>query len=162
MLSDALQGAGGPAARILANLDHDPDFYLGPMSQVIGSTWAKGRFVLTGDAAWCPSAYTGQGTPLALIGAYILAGELKKQPTHTAAFESYDRLMRPFIASGRTVSPSFIRLFHPKSRLGIGVLRTVEKTLSSAFAQSVFRRFGGGDEKPSEGGLILPKYEQKP
>ncbi|WP_276592102.1 FAD-dependent monooxygenase [Komagataeibacter melomenusus] len=161
MLRDALQGAGGPADRILANLDYDPDFYLGPMSQVIGSTWSKGRFVLTGDAAYCPSAYTGQGTPLALIGAYILAGELNKQPAHTVAFESYERLMRPFVASGRTVRPGFIRLIHPKSRLGIGMLRTVGKTLSSAFAQSIFRRFGGSDDKPPKGDLILPKYDAK-
>jgi len=70
--------------------------------------------------------------------------------------------MRPFVAGGRTVRPEVIRLFHPKSHLGIGVLRTVEKTLSSAFAQSIFRRFGGGDDKPLEGGSILPKYERKP
>lgn len=162
MLRDALRGAGGPADRVLADLDYDPDFYLGPMSQVIGSTWSRGRFVLTGDAAYCPSAYTGQGTPLALIGAYILAGELKKQPTHTVAFESYEKLMRPYLASGRKISPGLIRLLHPKSRLGISVLRTVEKTLASAFAQSVFRRFGGGDDEPSEGGLVLPRYEDKP
>lgn len=158
MLRDALKGAGGPADRILASLDHDPDFYLGPMSQVIGSTWSKGRFALTGDAAYCPSAYTGQGTPLALVGAYILAGELKKQPTHTAAFESYEKLMRPYVASGRTVSPGLIRLIHPKSRLGIGVLRTAEKALSSAFAQSVLRRFSGDDDRSSDGTVILPKY----
>lgn len=159
MLRDALWGAGGPADRILANLDHDPDFYLGPMSQVIGSAWSKGRFVLIGDAAWCPSAYTGQGTPLALIGAYVLAGELKKQPTHTAAFESYEKLMRPYLASGRRVSPGLIRLLHPKSRLGIGTLRTVESTLASAFAQSIFRRPGGGVDQPFKGALALPKYE---
>ncbi|MET4897526.1 FAD-dependent monooxygenase [Sphingomonadaceae bacterium jetA1] len=148
MLRDALQGAGGPADRILANLDHDPDFYLGPMSQVIGSTWSKGRFVLTGDAAWCPSAYTGQGTPLALIGAYILAGELKKQPTHTVAFESYERLMRPYLSSGRTISPGLIRLLHPKSRLGIGMVRTAERALASGFAQFVFRRFSSDVDQP--------------
>jgi 2-polyprenyl-6-methoxyphenol hydroxylase-like FAD-dependent oxidoreductase len=162
MLRDALQGAGGPADRILANLDHDPDLYLGPMSQVIGATWSKGRFALTGDAAYCPSAYTGQGTPLALVGAYILAGELKKQPTHTAAFESYEKLMRPYVASGRTVSPGLIRLFHPKSRLGIGMLRMAEKALSSAFAQSFLRRFGGDEDGSSEGSALLPKYEEKP
>lgn len=158
MLRDALWGAGGPADRILANLDHDPDFYLGPMSQVISSTWSKGRFVLTGDAAWCPSAYTGQGTPFALIGAYILAGELKKQPTRTAAFESYEKLMRPYLSSGRTISPGLIRLLHPKSRLGIGAVRTAERMLASAFAQSVFRRFDGDDDKASERSLSLPSY----
>jgi 2-polyprenyl-6-methoxyphenol hydroxylase-like FAD-dependent oxidoreductase len=161
ILRDALQGAGGPADRILANLDHDADFYLGPMSQVIGSAWSKGRFGLVGDAAYCPSAYTGQGTPLALVGAYILAGELNKQPTYQAAFESYEKLMRPYIASGRQVSPRTIRLLHPRSRAGIGMLRLFEKTLSSAFVQSIFRRFAG-DDQPSEGGFILPNYEKKP
>lgn len=162
MLTDALRGAGGPSARILANLDHDPDFYLGPMSQVIAPAWSKGRFVLTGDAAWCPSAYTGQGTPFALIGAYVLAGELKNQPTYRAAFESYEKVMRSFVAGGRRAHPRVIRLFHPKSRFGIGVVRTLEKILSSAFAQSVLRRFGSGDDKPSEGGAILPQYAQQP
>ncbi len=158
MLRDALQGAGGPAARILANLDHDPDYYLGPMSQVISSTWSQGRFALTGDAAWCPSAYTGMGTPLGLIGAYILAGELNKQPTHTAAFESYERLMRPYVASGRTLSSGMLRVMHPKSRLGIGVLRTIERATASALAQSVFRRFGDGDDGPSAEEIALPRY----
>ncbi len=160
MLRDALQGAGGPADRILANLDHDLDPYLGPMIQVIGSTWSKGRFVLTGDAAWCPSAYTGMGTPLALIGAYILAGELRKQPTHTAALASYEALMRSYVANGRTIRPFMLRLIHPRSRLGIGVLRAAWKGLSSALAQSIFRRFGG--DTPAEQGFVLPRYEEQP
>lgn len=158
MLRDALQGAGGPADRILANLDHDPDYYLGPMSQVKGSAWSKERFVLTGDAAWCPSAYTGMGTPLALIGAYVLAGELKKQPDHTAALKSYETLMRPYVASGRTIRPFMLRLIHPKSRLGIGALRTAWKVLASAHLQSVLRRFSG-DGEASDLGLSLPKYD---
>ncbi|OEC99706.1 hypothetical protein A9Z06_17335 [Rhizobium sp. YK2] len=58
--------------------------------------------------------------------------------------------------------PEIIRLFHPKSRLGTGILWTVEKTLSSAFAQSIFLRFASGDETPSDGSPILPKYEEKP
>lgn len=157
MMRDALQGAGGPADRILANLDHDPDYYLGPMSQVSGSTWSKGRFALTGDAAWCPSAYTGMGTPLALVGAYVLAGELKKQPNHTAAFESYEKLMRRYVASGRTIRPFMLRLIHPKSRLGIGVLRTAWRALASAPLQSVLRRFAG-DDRPSAEESILPRY----
>lgn len=161
MLRDALQGAGGPAERILANLDYDPDFYFGPMSQVIGSTWARGRFVLTGDAAYCPSAYTGQGTPLALVGAYVLAGELSKQPTHTAAFDAYERLMRPYVASGRTILRGVLRLAHPKSRAGVWMLRAVEKAIASAFVQSVLRRFASDNGRPLEGSFVLPRYEQK-
>ena len=33
-------------------------------------------FSLVGDAAFCPSLLAGQGSALAMIGAYVLAGEL--------------------------------------------------------------------------------------
>ncbi|GAC89150.1 hypothetical protein Gbth_093_003 [Gluconobacter thailandicus F149-1 = NBRC 100600] len=160
MLREALQDVGGPAKRVLANLDHDQDFYLGPMSQIVASTWSRGRFALLGDAAWCPSAYTGQGTPLALVGAYILANELMKDQTHTQAFAEYERLMRPYVASGRALYPGVIRLFHPRSLLGIGILRTVEKVLTNSLAQKLFRRFGIGDDEASDNGFILPRYAQ--
>ena len=42
---------------------------------------------------------SGQGSSLALIGAYVLAGELAAaRGGHEAAFAEYDRVMRPFIA----------------------------------------------------------------
>jgi 2-polyprenyl-6-methoxyphenol hydroxylase-like FAD-dependent oxidoreductase len=47
---------------------------------------------------------SGQGSSLALIGAYVLAGELAAGGgDHEAAFAEYDRLMRPFIAVNQTL-----------------------------------------------------------
>ena len=61
--------------------------------------WARGRVVLVGDAAYCASPMSGQGSSLALIGAYVLAGELAAAGgDHDVAFAEYDRVMRPFIA----------------------------------------------------------------
>ncbi|MGO9251745.1 MAG: FAD-binding protein [Mycobacterium sp.] len=53
-----------------------PDFYLDEMSQIKMDRWSKGRVALVGDAAYCCSPLSGQGTSVALLGAYILAGEL--------------------------------------------------------------------------------------
>jgi 2-polyprenyl-6-methoxyphenol hydroxylase-like FAD-dependent oxidoreductase len=50
-----------------------------------------------GDAAYAPSFLTGQGTSLALVGAYVLAGELASHADHAAAFAAYDRKLRPFV-----------------------------------------------------------------
>lgn len=54
-----------------------PDFYFDEMSQIKMDRWSKGRVVLVGDAGYCCSPLSGQGTSVALLGAYVLAGELK-------------------------------------------------------------------------------------
>jgi 2-polyprenyl-6-methoxyphenol hydroxylase-like FAD-dependent oxidoreductase len=53
-----------------------PDFYFDEMSQIKMDRWSKGRVALVGDAGYCCSPLSGQGTSVALLGGYILAGEL--------------------------------------------------------------------------------------
>ena len=56
--------------------------------------WSIGRVALVGDAGYCCSPLSGQGTSVALLGAYILAGELKAATQdgwvdHGLAFTNY-------------------------------------------------------------------------
>lgn len=61
-------------------------------------TWSKGRITLVGDAAYGPSPLSGQGTSLALVGAYVLAGELKNaHGDHSCAYVAYEQEMRGFV-----------------------------------------------------------------
>ncbi|MCV7399392.1 FAD-binding protein [Mycobacterium fragae] len=53
-----------------------PDFYFDEMAQIVMDRWCDGRVALVGDAGYCCSPLSGQGTSVALLGAYILAGEL--------------------------------------------------------------------------------------
>lgn len=53
------------------------------------------------------------------------------------------------------------RVLHPDGQGAVDSESEPGAEEASAFAQSVLRRFGGGDDKPSEGGFILPKYEEK-
>jgi 2-polyprenyl-6-methoxyphenol hydroxylase-like FAD-dependent oxidoreductase len=62
-----------------------PDFYFDEMSQIKMDRWSKGRVALVGDAGYCCSPLSGQGTSVALLGAYILAGEL------AAAGDDYEK-----------------------------------------------------------------------
>jgi 2-polyprenyl-6-methoxyphenol hydroxylase-like FAD-dependent oxidoreductase len=71
-----------------------PDFYFDEMSQIKMDRWAKGRVALVGDAGYCCSPLSGQGTSVALLGAYILAGELAAASQdgtvdHEAGFANY-------------------------------------------------------------------------
>src|SRR5262249_31820329 len=104
-------GIGWEVPRLLELMPQASDWYFDIGAQVDMTEWARGRVVLVGDAAYCASPMSGQGSSLALIGAYVLAGELVAAGgDHEAAFAEYDRVMRPFIAVNqalRTESPQF-------------------------------------------------------
>jgi 2-polyprenyl-6-methoxyphenol hydroxylase-like FAD-dependent oxidoreductase len=75
-----------------------PDFYFDRTLQVEVDTWSRDRTVLLGDASYCASPMSGIGTSLALVGAYILAGELATvDGDHTRAYAVYEQKMRLFV-----------------------------------------------------------------
>jgi 2-polyprenyl-6-methoxyphenol hydroxylase-like FAD-dependent oxidoreductase len=66
--------------------------------------WSKGRVGLIGDAAFCASPMSGAGTGLALVGAYLLAGELAAAKWDAAAgFAAYEERMRQFVADNQEI-----------------------------------------------------------
>jgi 2-polyprenyl-6-methoxyphenol hydroxylase-like FAD-dependent oxidoreductase len=75
-----------------------PDFYFDGLAQIMMDRWADGRVVLAGDAAHCSSPMSGQGTSLALLGGYILAGELAAAGgDHGRGFANYDAAFRGYV-----------------------------------------------------------------
>ncbi len=159
LLLQALKGRGTVADRIIADLDTVQDFYFGPMSQVQASVWSKGRFVLLGDAAHCPTPFTGEGTALALVGAYVLAGEIKRSVDYTEAFRAYETLVRPYAeASQKRLNPRFIRLVHVKTGPGIRLTRLVQKIFASRVAQKLFKPSAAKREKDVVKDFVFPGY----
>ena len=84
--------------RLLVHMQTAPDLYFDAVSQIRMGTWSHGRVVLLGDAGYCPALLSGQGSSLAMMGAYILAGELKVAlGDHKLAFPQYERVFRPVV-----------------------------------------------------------------
>ncbi|MFC3996176.1 FAD-dependent monooxygenase [Nocardiopsis sediminis] len=84
--------------RMLSQIWDAPDFYFDRVVQVQADTWSHRRTVLLGDAGYCASPMSGIGTSLALVGAYILAGELMEADgDHRCAYTAYEREMREFV-----------------------------------------------------------------
>jgi 2-polyprenyl-6-methoxyphenol hydroxylase-like FAD-dependent oxidoreductase len=159
MLRAALQGRGTVADRIIDALDAVQDFYLGPMSQVQASTWSKGRLVLLGDAAHCPTPFTGTGTALALVGAYILAGEIKKRSTCSDALRDYENILRPYAErSQQGLSPRLIRLMHVRTRFGIAVARLLQRFFGSAPIQALLKPSAATRARSIDEDFSLPIY----
>ncbi|RDI54190.1 FAD-dependent monooxygenase [Nocardia mexicana] len=93
----AFEGGGWEIPRMLSAIWDAPEFYFDRVSQVQMPAWSRGRSVLLGDAAYCASPMSGIGTSLALVGAYILAGELvTADGDHHLAYPTYERKMRGF------------------------------------------------------------------
>jgi len=160
LLHTALEGRGTVADRVRTELDTVRDVYFGPMSQVRASAWSRGRFVLLGDAAHCPTPFTGAGTALALVGAYVLAGEIKRCSDHAKAFEAYERIMRPYVEPVQDqLTPRFIRLLHPSSRIGVFIAQLLARTLASKLVQTFAQRRIAKQQNDPVGDFTLPDYE---
>ncbi|MFB9477391.1 FAD-dependent monooxygenase [Nonomuraea salmonea] len=97
-------GEGGPIPRLLEEMSRAQDFFFDANAQVEMCHWSSGRVVLLGDAGYCAAQASGLGASQALIGAYILAGELAVAGgEHPAAFAAYEREMRGFVAEHQQI-----------------------------------------------------------
>jgi 2-polyprenyl-6-methoxyphenol hydroxylase-like FAD-dependent oxidoreductase len=112
-------GAGWRSAALVEAARIAPDFYLDALVQVHMRQWTSGRVALIGDAACCPSPLTGLGTSLALVGAYVLAGELITTRDLDSAFGRYEELVRPYVTLAQKLPPGGTRTYAPMSALAI-------------------------------------------
>jgi len=98
LLTDLYQHMKWEVPTLLNYLNTAPDFYLDTINQIKMDKWFTGRTALIGDAAFGPSLASGQGTSLALVAAYVLAGELKAaNGDYEQAFEKYQSEMVEFV-----------------------------------------------------------------
>jgi len=130
LVRDAFAGQGWEVPRLLDAIDGADDFYLDPLSQVELPRWSTGRVGLIGDAAYCPAPASGQGTSLALVGAYVLAAELAAaRGEHAAGFAAYQARMRPYVDRNLSFGRRMAKDMVPGSRLTIAVRNYGMRTL---------------------------------
>lgn len=99
LVASVFAGDGWEVPRLVESLRAADDLFFDTVSQIRMPRWSSGRVALVGDAAYAPSFLTGQGSSLALVGAYVLAGHLTAAPEQ--AFEAYERSTRPFVEANQ-------------------------------------------------------------
>ncbi|UYL09445.1 FAD-dependent monooxygenase [Bdellovibrio sp. SKB1291214] len=152
-----LQGVVWEEDRLMNDIKNDKDIYLGPVSQVRLQSWSKGRCCLLGDAAYCPTPFTGMGTTLAIIGAYVLAGELSRSDNYESAFREYESKLKPFVQKIQKVFPGQFRLVYPQSKAGVFIFNKVLSFFASKPVQKIAQAL---KKKPSETREFkLPHYQ---
>ncbi len=121
VVTEAYARTGWRAPELLGRLHESPDLYFDSVSRVCLPTWAHGRVGLLGDAASCVSLF-GDGSSLAMAGAFTLAESLAAEPAdHVAAFRRYEASHRALVGPKQRGMRQVAALIVPKTRAGIAV-----------------------------------------
>ncbi|MEU5871766.1 FAD-dependent monooxygenase [Glycomyces sp. NPDC047369] len=146
-LRDVFAGMGWETDRILADLPGAADFYFDSVTQIHMGAWSTGRAVLLGDAGYGPSPMSGQGTSLALVGAFVLAEELAAHASPGPALAAYGRRMRPFVDANQAIAAPGLDFLVPASAFAIKARNAL---LRSGPLLRLLGRFGTRLEKAAE------------
>jgi 2-polyprenyl-6-methoxyphenol hydroxylase-like FAD-dependent oxidoreductase len=123
LLREAFAGLHPQVDGWLAELDGPGPFYFDSITQLQLETWSRGRVTLVGDAGYCPGPAVGGSTSLAVLGAYVLAGELAAAGgDHERAFAAYEREMGDVVRRSRAFAIGAARSLIPASRAGVWAL----------------------------------------
>ena len=153
MLRDRYGDGKWECPRIVDELDRTHELYFDRVSLIRMESWSRGRVALVGDAAFCVSLVAGQGSALAMISAYVLAGELASAGgRHEEAFGKYEALLRAYITTKQRGAERFAAVFAPKTQCGLWFRNQVIK----AFAIPGLARLTVGREIIDT--LQLPDY----
>ncbi|KAL3496316.1 oxidoreductase [Aspergillus germanicus] len=123
-ISTTYNGAGWMCDDILEAMLDSKDFYASEIVQIKLPSLYNGRFALVGDAGYAGAA--GAGTSLALVGAYVLAGEIKRHQGDIAAgLAAYNERMRPMIDDLQKTPPLLSTILAPQTAWGIWVRNAI-------------------------------------
>jgi 2-polyprenyl-6-methoxyphenol hydroxylase-like FAD-dependent oxidoreductase len=117
-------------------------------------SWSHDRVALVGDAAFCVSLLAGQGSALAMISAYVLAGELAGAGgRHEEAFANYEARLRSYVGGKQQGAQRFASAFAPRTAGGLWFRNQVIR----AFAIPGLARLAVGRDIVDA--LRLPEYD---
>lgn len=153
LLEESFAGVGWIVPRLLRAAREAPDLYFDSVSQIHLDRWSRGRVVLVGDAGYCPSPLSGQGSSLAMVGAHVLAAELRDSDgEHLRAFEGYEARMRDYVTRNQRLAPDGAKILVPKTRASLllrnGLLRLAPHLPEGAFFSKKVRSAANAVQLP--------------
>ena len=154
LMEEMFRDVGWVAPEVLQGMRQSDDFYCSLFGQIRSPKIQNGRVVLLGDAAY---ATPGFGTSLAIIGGYVLAGELLSHGEVKTALERYEEIMLPFAKNSQGGNTAML-LLNPQTQWGIrirnGILGMVTWTKLDRLVMTVASVLGFTEKKVS-----MPDYQ---
>lgn len=151
----AAAGDGWHAPAIRAAMATTQDFYFDELVRIDMPALNAGHVTLLGDAGYCGSPMTGMGTAMAIVGAYVLAGEIASTPDDlVGALRRYEERVTPFLDEAKQLPGGGIKMMVSNSRFGTAMMRTANRVMfSRAMRPLVMKMFFGKGED-----YVLPEY----
>jgi 2-polyprenyl-6-methoxyphenol hydroxylase-like FAD-dependent oxidoreductase len=136
LVADAFTGAGWRVPELLGKVMESDDLYFDAVSQVRLPSWSQRRVAVVGDAASCLSLF-GDGSTLAMAGAYTLATELgqwagRGEPSPRDAFTRYEAAHRAVVAPKLNGYRLGAAMLLPATRAGILTRNTIARVATTA------------------------------
>jgi 2-polyprenyl-6-methoxyphenol hydroxylase-like FAD-dependent oxidoreductase len=145
------RGGGWITEDLLRDYPDSEPIYFDPAMMVMMPQWHHGRVALIGDACGCLTLLAGQGSHMAMAGAYVLAKELARHDDHRDAFAAYQAAIKPHVDRKQRDAASFAGVFVPSRRSRPWLRRLAFKTIFSAIGLPLMMRwFGGRSVLPAE------------
>ncbi|GAB3436313.1 Rossmann-fold NAD(P)-binding domain-containing protein [Flindersiella endophytica] len=119
ILAERFAGLGWETPRLLAALADADDLYFDSISRADVPHWSRERVVLLGDAAH-GATLGGMGTGAAIVGAYVLAGELAGADRRTA-FARYETKLRKYATNCQRGGNRAGRFLAPLTARGLAI-----------------------------------------
>jgi 2-polyprenyl-6-methoxyphenol hydroxylase-like FAD-dependent oxidoreductase len=117
LLANAYRGGAWQIPELMEGLSGATEFYMDSVSRVTIDRYSQGRIALLGDSAY-GNTLGGFGTGLAIVGAYVLAGELlRAKGEYGIAYTQYESKFRGYAKVSQKVNAG--RLLAPATRLGL-------------------------------------------
>lgn len=159
LLADRFAAAGWHVGELIRAAAEADDFYFDAFLQVHMDSWSRGRVTLCGDAGYCASPLSGMGTSLALVGAYLLGGELGSAEGGlttdrvTDALERYANVMRPYVDKCQAL-PAGLDGYAPMSKSDIAITSIVMRWMQ----RWPFRSYAAKKYFTTADSIELPDY----
>ncbi|GGV67650.1 oxidoreductase [Streptomyces longisporoflavus] len=157
LVTDAFADAGWEVPGMLAALHDADDLFFDAVSQIRMPRWSSGRVALVGDAAYAPSFLTGQGSSLALVGAYMLAGSLAGRD-HGAGFAAYEHSTRGFVTANQDLVGKGDAALFPTTARALEQRNAMLRRLSAESAPSPATAASSASGRPAHSALTLPEF----
>ncbi|MET8874607.1 FAD-dependent monooxygenase [Nocardia sp. NPDC004604] len=134
LVIEAFTDQGWRVPELLDRVRDTDDLFFDSVSKGELSRWSEGPIALLGDAASCVSLF-GDGSTLAIAGAYTLAEELAATPgEHEAAFRRYETRHRVLVDPKLNGVATAASMLIPATKAGIALRNTATRVIPAVTA----------------------------
>jgi len=128
IMSGSFPGFDSDVIELMKKMEARENIFSDKLGMVHEPVLHRGRIVLLGDAAYCPTGLSGMGASLSIYGAKALAGFINDSPNDlNKALENFNSLMQPVILKFQGNARKNAKAFLPMTTFSLSMKNIILK-----------------------------------